>query len=128
MSTVALSTTVFSAADGDTYVSSAQTYPTRCFLASDFDQNDVVRFESTAGGTIEVLSATGRRVGIVGPYASAVAIQLGDNDTDGWKLFDIGIAPVATVAAADATYGQPEADLINALRTIALNHGWMKAE
>lgn len=128
MSTVALSSTVNSAADGDTYVSSAQTYPTRCFLNADFDQNDVVRFESTGGATIEVLSATGRRVGIVPGYGSAVAIQLGDNDVDGWFFTLIGKAPVALVADADATYGQPEADLLNALKGIALAHGWMKAE
>jgi hypothetical protein len=126
MSTVALSSTVFSAADGDTYVSSAQTYPTRCFLASDFDQNDVVRFESTSSGTIEVLSATGRRVGFVPGYSSAVAIQHGDNDTDGWVLTPLPNSPAATVAAgSDAATTQT---LANALRTIMLNAGLMKAE
>lgn len=126
MATVALSSTVFSAADGDTYVSSAQTYPTRCFLASDFDQNDVVRFEATSSGTIEVLSATGRRVGIVPGYSAAVAIQRGDNDTDGWVLTIIPNSPVALVA--DATDDATVWALANALKAIALAHGWMKAE
>lgn len=126
MSTVALSSTVFSAADGDTYVSSAQTYPTRCFLASDFDQNDVVRFESTAGGTIEVLSSTGRRVGIVPGYGSAVVNQHGDNDTDGWVFNLLPCSPAALVAdASDLTTTEA---LANAMKVILKNAGLMKAE
>jgi hypothetical protein len=127
MSTVALSSTVKSAADGDTYVSSAQTYPTQCYLASDFDQNDVVRFEATSSGTIEVLSATGRRVGFVPGYSSAVAVQHGDNDTDGWVLTALPTASPAALVA-NATDLATAETLVNAIKTIMLNCGLMKAE
>jgi hypothetical protein len=126
MSVVALSSTVFSAIDGDTYVSSAQTYPTRCFLNADFDQNDVVRFESTAGGSIEVLSSTGRRVGIVPGYGSAVVVQKGDNDTDGWVMSMLPSNPAAHLI--DATDLATALTRITAILAALRGQGILKAE
>jgi hypothetical protein len=126
MSVVALSSTVFSAADGDTYVSSAQTYPTRVFLNADYDQNDIVRFESTAGGSIEVLSSTGRRVGIVPGYGSAVAVQKGDNDTDGWVMNALVTNPAAHLI--DATDLATALTRISAMLVTMRAHGLLKAE
>lgn len=123
MATVALSDSVFTATDGDTYVSSAQTYPTRVFLDSTYDAGDVVRVEATSTGTIEVLDATGHRVGFVAGESAATFVL---NSASVWLRVALvtpaaALVPVGSDAATTQT-------LANALRAIALAHGWMKAE
>jgi hypothetical protein len=123
MATVALSSTVNSAADGDTYVSSAQTYNTQCFLASDFDDTDVVRFEATSTGLIEVLDSDGQRIGIVPAESAAVAYL---NASGNWRFFVLPAKAGALVAdGSDAATTQT---LANALKVILQNFGMMKAE
>ena len=123
MATVALSSTVNSATDGDTYVSSAQTYPTRVFLDSTFDAGDVVRVEATSTGPIEVLDSNGRRIGFVAGESAASFVL---NAAGSWLRAAlvtpaVALVPVASDLATATT-------LVNALRTMALAHGWMKAE
>jgi hypothetical protein len=95
MATVALGATTENAASDVTYVSSAQTYPTRVFLADDFPANSVVRVEATSTGTIRILDANGRLIGQVGAERAMLAVS---DDTGAWAVFPIVRDPAAHVA------------------------------
>jgi hypothetical protein len=65
----------------ENYVSSALTIPVQVYLpvvnagaTTTVAVGDRIEFESTAGGSIEVLTAAGRRVGVVPGYGSAIAV------------------------------------------------------
>jgi hypothetical protein len=123
MSTLAVDAVEETIADGTTYVSSAQAYDSKCFLASDFDADDRVRFECTSTGKIEVVTSEGARIGIVGPESSAMAVL---RDSGEWDFYMLPASPAALVAdGSDAATTQT---LANALKAILVNAGLMKAE
>ena len=110
-----------------TYASWGTAGLARAFLAADFAEDSVVRIESTgASSRIEVLTASGRRLGFVEPKKAAYVIL--KNTTDDW-FFDPKPADYpAFVAAAGATYTATEQGIVNAMRTAMINAGLLKAE
>jgi hypothetical protein len=123
MSTKAL-TVDAAIADGTTYVSSATAGLIKASLASDFDEGDIVRFESTNdAAVIQVCDSDEAVIGYVQPQRSAVAVLRADST---WELLPLAAAPATLVAdGSDATTTQT---LANALKTILVNCGLMKAE
>jgi hypothetical protein len=95
MATVALGATTEAAASDVTYVSSAQTYGTRVFLASDFPANAAVRVEAANTGKIEVLDQYGRRIGIVPGERALICVK---DDAGVWAAFPIVRDPAAHAA------------------------------
>lgn len=110
-------------ASGVTYVSSALATNVKALLASGFAADSVVRFEATGAGSIEVCDSTGARIGFVAGESAAVGSL---RDTGIWTLREIPSAPATLVAVgSDLTTTQT---LANAMRTILINAGLMKAE
>jgi hypothetical protein len=132
------------AADGeqivstDTYVSSALNQSVRAFLplVNDGTGGTVgvdaeIRVETTAGGSIELVTPLGRRVGFVPPRSQAILVARAgqqQGEPDSWNM-DVSVqTPVAFVAAAGGTYTAAEQGLLNAIRTALIDNGLMKAE
>jgi hypothetical protein len=83
-----------------TYVSSAQTYPTRLFLASNYPANAAVRVEATSTGTIRIHDHAGRLIGQVSAERAMLAVK---DDTGAWAVFPIVRDP--GTHAANVTVG-----------------------
>lgn len=123
-------------ANTETYVSSALAFPVQVTLpainagagatvAVDFE----TRIETTGAGSVEVLTADGRRAGIVPGRSQAILVaKTGEaqSETDEWnfRLLPQTPAAVVTVASDLAT----AITLVNALRVMAIDNGLMKAE
>lgn len=123
-----------------TYASWGTAGLARAFLAADFSEDAVVRFESTGTSSrIEVLDSRGRRLGFVGPKQAAYVVLR--QTTDEWVMdakqhdfpaFNAACPAGGTGAAAGGwdTAGNRDSaiTLINAMRTALINAGLMKAE
>lgn len=127
MATVALTATTEAAASDVTYVSSAQTFPTRVFLASDFPANAAVRVEATSTGSIRIHDATGHLIGQVGAERAMLAVK---DDTGSWAAFPIVRDPathVANVAVSTDTVTE-RGNRINSILAALRAAGLFKAE
>lgn len=127
MATVALGATTENAASDVTYASSAQTYPTRLFLASDFAANAAVRVEATSTGTIRIHDHAGRLIGQVGAERAMLAVK---DDTGAWGVFPIVRDPgahVANVAVTTDTVTE-RGNRINTILAALRAAGLLKAE
>ena len=122
----------------ETYVSSALGFNVQAYLpkinngaGGTVSVDDEIRVETTAGGSIELLTAGGRKVGVVGPRDQAVVVARTGTfqaEADGWNFEERPQTPVAVVAAGGATYTAAEQGLLNAIRTCLIDNGLMKAE
>lgn len=135
----------------ETYVSSALSLPVQVFLPkiNDGSSGSVavdteIRIETTAGGSVELLTLDGRRVGMVDGRTQAVVVaQSGtaQGEADRWHLRIAPQTPVAfgaqlatTAATNSSPYGfsQAQADgliaRVNAMLTCLIDNGLMKAE
>jgi hypothetical protein len=151
VSTRALAATGEQIVAADTYVSSALAQPVQAFLPPVNDGSGTsvavdaeIRVETTAGGPVELLTAGGRRVGIVPPRSQALVVArsgLVQAEADSWNFELHTQTPAAFNAAAPAggtgaTAGAYDTaanrnaliDLVNAMRTALINAGLMKAE
>lgn len=88
-----------------------------------------IRFETTGAGKIEILTDKGRRVGVVPPRSQAVVVArtgTAQSEDSDWNFRLLHQTPCAhVVAGSDATTTQT---LANALRVMAIDLGFMKAE
>ncbi len=152
MSTRAIATDGELAVAADTYISSALTIPVQLVLPVVNDGSgatvavDVeMRFETTAGGSIEILDSDGHRVGIVPGRSQAVivarsgVVQGGDQ---AWNFEMLPQTPAATIAdavvahALNATFDDTEAEaaldalgvIINKIIAVLGNMGATKVE
>ncbi len=122
----------------DTYVSSALAFSVQAFLPSinagaggTVSVDDEIRVETTAGGSVELLTVEGRRVGIVGPRSQAVVVArtgIAQAESQDWNFVSIPQTPKAVATAAGGTYTATEQTLLNAIRTCLIDNGLMKAE
>ena len=122
----------------ETYVSSALGFNVQAFLpvvnagaGGTASVDDEIRVETTAGGSVELLTAKGRRVGIVPSRSQAVVVArtgVAQTEDDDWNFDLRAQTPKAVVAAAGATYTAAEQGLLNAIRTCLIDNGLMKAE
>ena len=127
MATVALGATTEAAASDVTYVSSAQTYPTRVFLASDFAANDAVRIEATSTGMIRIHDHAGRLIGQCAGERAMLAVK---DDTGAWAVYPIVRDPgahVANVAVSTDTVTE-RGNRINTILAALRAAGLLKAE
>ena len=100
MSTQALTASA-AVADGTTLVTSATAGELQAFLASDFDEGDVVLFKSTGDAAqITICDANGAALGHVAPQRAAVAVLRADSV---WDVFPVQVDPADTVAAVATT-------------------------
>lgn len=118
----------------DTYISSAQTLPTFASLPeiSDGTGSTVavgteIRFEATSGSVIVILTADGRRVGVVPGYGQAVVVAeagASESETDFWRFELLANTP----AAFQSISASPAQAEIEALRDCLVDAGLMLAE
>lgn len=151
MATRAIAATGEVVVNTETYVSSALAFDVQLTLpainagaGATVAVDTVIRLETTAAGKIEVLTATGRRVGILPGRSQAVlvartgAVQV---EPDDWNFMVLPQTQVAVATASPAggtgaaaggwdTAGNRDTaiTLINAMRTCLINNGFMKAE
>jgi hypothetical protein len=92
MAVVALGATTENAASDVTYVSSAKTFPTRLFLAANFQANAAVRVEALDTGTIRIHDSLGRLIGQVAGERALLAVK---DDTGAWAVYPIVRDPAA---------------------------------
>jgi hypothetical protein len=151
MSTRAVAAATELAVNTDTYISSAQTFVTNVTLpkVNDGTGSSVavgkhIRVESTTGAPINVLTNSGRLILTVPGRRSVVLVAKSgtvQNEPDSWEAFVQTQTPAAFVAAAPAggvgaaagaydTAGNRDSmiALVNAMRTVLVNAGLMKAE
>jgi hypothetical protein len=127
MATVALGASTENCASDVTFASSAQTYPTRAFLADDFPADSVVRFHATSTGTIRVHDAAGRLLGTVAGERAMLAVL---DDTGSWTMYPIVREPathVANVAVSTDTVTE-RGNRINSCLAALRAAGLLKAE
>lgn len=87
--------------DGVTYVSSSQATTKKAYLDSDFDADDVVRFEATGAGAIEICTEDGARIGFCPPERSVI-VSL--DDAGNWNVGPVlAASPVATITKPATT-------------------------
>jgi hypothetical protein len=134
MATRALAADNEAVANTETYVSSALAFPVRTYLpevnagsgatvALDYE----IRFETTAGGNILILTFDGDIVGLVPSRSQAVVVArtgAAQSERDRWNFQPLPQTPAAFTAVT-STYDATE---ITALRTCLINAGLMKAE
>lgn len=107
MSTQTITSTPVLVAAGDTYLSSAQTFPVKVQLlsigqGSDHSVGDEIRFEATGGSIIEVVDANGKRIGVVPGVGAAVAVAKVAGSPGEWLFFVVPQAPAAHQATPTA--------------------------
>lgn len=123
MSTQAL-TADAAVADGTTYVSSATAGVLKASLSSDYDEGDVVLFESTADSArILICDSKEAVLGFVQPQRAMVARLTADST---WDVQPVPVDPAANVAAAATTaatnstpYGYSTSAQADAVRAVA---------
>jgi hypothetical protein len=127
------------AADGEqvtnteTRVSSALAFSVRAFLpainagaGATVAVDNAIRFETTAAGTIEILTSDGRRVGTVPSRTQALVVArtgAAQSEADGWNFVLQPQTPSAFTAVTTPTAGE-----VTAIRDCLVNNGLMKAE
>lgn len=136
MATRAIAASGEAVANTETYVSSALAFPVQVSLpqinagaGSTVAVDAEIRIEATGAGPIEVLDFYGRRVGIVPGRSQAVVIAragAAQSETDSWNFELQSQTPVSVVAVASDL--ATAITLVNALRTMAIDRGFMKAE
>lgn len=118
----------------ETYVSSALAFSVQAFLpkidagaggtvAVDTD----IRIEVTGAAPVELLTQSGRRVGVVPGRSQAIVVArtgTAQGEPDDWNFFIRPNSPNAFQAIGGA-FNQAE---VTALRTCLVDHGLMKAE
>ena len=118
----------------DTYVSSNLGSPTQVYLpkindgsAGSVAVDAAIRFETTAGSPLELLTQSGRLIGTVPPRSQGTAVaRTGtvQGEPDGWN-FDVDLQTPSTFLAPGAAYAQADSVAIVAC---LVKHGLMKAE
>lgn len=114
--------------DDETYVSSAQTAPTRASLPPVDDGSGTsvavgyeIRFEATGGAPILIETADGRRVGVVPGRGQAVVVaEAGaqESEADFWRFQLLAAPPAAHQASPTAAQAW----------AVLVAHGLAKAE
>lgn len=135
----------------ETYVSSALAFKVQTYLpnindgsAGSVAVDTAIRVETTAAGSVELLTKDGRRVGIVAPRSQVVVVARTGTvqaESDGWNIEYLPQTPAAFVAVCPAggvgaaaggwdTAVNRDAAIatINACRAALIGLGVMKAE
>jgi hypothetical protein len=135
----------------ETYVSSALAFDVQAFLPNINDGTGgsvavdaEIRVETTAGGSVELLTKSGRRAGLLPSRSQGVLVARAGTiqaEPDSWNFELRPQTPVAVATAAPAggtgvaaggydTAGNRDImiALVNAMRTCLIDNGLMKAE
>lgn len=134
MTTRALAANLETVVNTDTYVSSALAFPVQTVLpkidagaGATVAVDTAIRVEVTGGSPVELLTFTGRRVGVVPGRREAIVVAKAgtvQGEPDFWHFDLIANSPSA-LQTISAAYAQAE---VTGLRTCLIAHGLMKAE